>query len=558
MTAVTARARAALVRISDAYLAHQPLTRFDVGQPGHAVRPMHQKALHEAGLIHIGTMVRDDWLIPTDAGRQVVRGLARAAGDPDPYPDLQPPQENRTMTTLDTTTVLDPDTPADDLPAPAPEAVHAQLVAVDDLHPRPDNLRVDADGTELVTSIVRHGILQPLNVTPRDEGGYWINAGHRRHDGARRAGLIFVPCIVSEIETDRDVAFTMLIENLQRRDLNPIEEARGFARLVDLGCNQAEIAEHTGISPSVVSRRLKLLQLPDTAHDQIAAGDLSLELAEAYARLDPEVVEIAVAKGWDSYRVDDALRKAERKAKAGELRDLIREAGIREVPYSQIGKWDDDTHRLSSTQFVTDHTVDAIIAAAEPTNVVGVAISEQAYSGPQIVVVERREATEFEIEQRARQQERAANPDGPSDGDQGRASAQQAAAERRRRDMLHEAREAHYMAWLQGLAGRKWKAADALDLLVAAALLSVAAMDDEQTVDALGLAGATYGWNEKADTFIAAAKGLTGPALTKVVVAIAADLLGYDLYGPPEGEILELAQRFGFEQLPDDHPLDEA
>lgn len=543
MTAITTRARNALVVISDAYLNNQPLTRFDVGQPGHAVRPMHQKALFDAGLIHLGTAGWPDRLIPTDAGRRIVRDLAIAAGDPDPYPNLTSPQET-TMTTVDL---------IDEYAATAePAELLALSIPLDDLHPRPDNLRVDDDGSELVHSIVRHGILEPLNVSPRDEGGYWINAGHRRLDGARRAGLLFAPCIVSAIAGDRDVTFTMLIENLQRRDLNAIEEARGFQRLVDLGCNQAEIAEHTGISASVVSRRLKLLQLPAEAIERIVEGDLSLELAEQYARLEPDVAEIAATAHWDAHRVQDAVHKAERKAKIEQLKDLIREAGVRSIPYSKIGKWDDDTHKLQTTGEI-EATLEALSDASEPDDVVGLTVVDQTYLTPHIAAVKRQEATDWQIQERARQQERAANPNGPAAGDTtGRAAADEA----RRRQALRDARVEHYSAWLKGLAGRKWKAADALDLLVAGALLSVAAMEDEATVEALGLTDAKLGWGDRSEAYLAAAKGLTGPMLTKLVVSIATDLLGYDLWDPPAGEMLELAERFGFEQLPDDHPLD--
>lgn len=545
---MTASARAALVRISDAYLAHQPLTRFDVGQPGHAVRPMHQKALHEAGLIHLGTAGWPDRLVPTDAGRRIVRDLALDAGDPDPYPDLAPPQEiSVTMT------------PTDLIEEDADTAEPAELLALSiplaDLHPRPNNLRVDDDGTDLVHSIVRHGILEPLNVSPRDEGGYWINAGHRRLDGARRAGLLFAPCIISSIDGDRDVTFTMLIENLQRRDLNPIEEARGFQRLVDLGCNQAEIAEHTGISASVVSRRLKLLTLPDTAIERIAGGGLSLELAEAYAKLDPEVAEIAVSAGWEAGRVQDALDKATRQQKATRLKALLEEACIAEIPYSRVGKFlvGSDTHKASQDGVVAEPvTLEALQEAAEPNDVLGFAIHQHDTYGTDVpvVIVTKKKASQYEIDQRARQQERAASPDGPTEP----GPAQAAAEARRRANRLLEARIEHTLRWFDSLADRKWKAADVTHLLAVAAVFMLG--NETPNTDQV-LLGEPGGFGlEASDRLIESLDGLAGAALHKAMAAIAADLLGYDLYQLPDGALLTVMERFGFEQLPDDHPVD--
>ena len=184
-------------------------------------------------------------------------------------------------------------------------------IPVDQLTGRPDNLRQDANGDDLVASIQAYGILTPLNVIGDGQGGYTINAGHRRLDGALKAGLVSVPCMVDdEIDSDTHVAFAMLIENLQRADLTPVEVARGFKRLVDLGVKQKEIAGHIGVSTSMVSRRLTLLKLPDEALDRVHTGDLALETAEAYTKLDAEVVAIALAEDWDVWRVERSIEHA--------------------------------------------------------------------------------------------------------------------------------------------------------------------------------------------------------------------------------------------------------
>jgi ParB family chromosome partitioning protein len=200
------------------------------------------------------------------------------------------------------------------------------------LHARPENLRTNANGDDLVASIKADGIIQPLNVSKNGDG-YLINAGHRRLDGAAKAGLMFVPCLVSDtIETETDFTFAMLIENMQRADLTPVEQARGFRRLVDLGVKQKEIADHVGISATVVSRRLKLLELPDEVLDRVAAGDVSLELAEAYTKLDAKVLPIALKKEWPIRRIEESIGKDEAAKTRAKMAKVAADLGIRVLP----------------------------------------------------------------------------------------------------------------------------------------------------------------------------------------------------------------------------------
>ena len=113
---------------------------------------------------------------------------------------------------------------------------------------------------ELAASIADKGVLQPLLVRPA-EGGYEIVAGERRFRAAERAGLTSVPVIVKELD-DRETLEVAIVENLQREDLSPVEEAQAFKQLLDFGLNQEAVAEAVGKSRSAVANTLRLLNLP--------------------------------------------------------------------------------------------------------------------------------------------------------------------------------------------------------------------------------------------------------------------------------------------------------
>lgn len=165
---------------------------------------------------------------------------------------------------------------------PASDVV--EWVPVSRLKPAPDNPRADlGDLEDLAASIAGVGIVQPLVATKR-AGKFLIVAGHRRHAAAVLAGVDQVPVIVRDYsEQDRQEA--MLVENLQRRDLSPFEEAAGFAALVELGQSQREIAERVGRTQPHVSKRLKLLELPPKVRARVESGALPIEDALHLAKL---------------------------------------------------------------------------------------------------------------------------------------------------------------------------------------------------------------------------------------------------------------------------------
>lgn len=158
-----------------------------------------------------------------------------------------------------------------------------EMIAVEDLRHTPDNLRQRlGDLDDLVASIRTLGIIEPLVIDDDNE----VIAGNRRLAAAFEAGLAEVPCVRRSIADDAEAVEIMLVENLQRSGLDPIEEATGYVRLVDMGLSQHEIAERVGCNQSHVSKRIKLLELPDA--DQARVIDGSLKINDALASLNPD------------------------------------------------------------------------------------------------------------------------------------------------------------------------------------------------------------------------------------------------------------------------------
>ena len=127
---------------------------------------------------------------------------------------------------------------------------------------------------ELAASIKEHGIIQPIVVRKR-ENGYEIVAGERRWRAARKAELTQVPCLVRELSDEQNMLFA-IIENMQREDLNPIEEAEGLQRMMQtFGMTQEQVSKSVGKSRPYIANALRLLKLPQEIIEQIAEGNLS-------------------------------------------------------------------------------------------------------------------------------------------------------------------------------------------------------------------------------------------------------------------------------------------
>lgn len=143
---------------------------------------------------------------------------------------------------------------------------------------------------ELADSIKQHGVLQPLLVRPIPSGGYQLVAGERRWRASRMAGLKEVPVVIKEL-TDTETMEIAIIENLQREDLNPIEEAEGLQALIDkCGFTQEEVATSVGKSRPAIANALRLLRLPEDVRDLTKEGKISAGHARALLAFDNEAM----------------------------------------------------------------------------------------------------------------------------------------------------------------------------------------------------------------------------------------------------------------------------
>nr|WP_319489584.1 ParB/RepB/Spo0J family partition protein [uncultured Caproiciproducens sp.] len=154
----------------------------------------------------------------------------------------------------------------------------AVALKISDIEPNRAQPRKDFNDealAELADSISQHGVLQPLLVRPIFGGGYQIVAGERRWRAARMAGITEVPAMIREM-SDNEVMELALIENLQREDLNPLEEAQGYQSLIETyGLTQEEVSKTVGKSRPTVANALRLLNLPQPILDMVNSGTLS-------------------------------------------------------------------------------------------------------------------------------------------------------------------------------------------------------------------------------------------------------------------------------------------
>lgn len=189
-------------------------------------------------------------------------------------------------------------------------------VPVDDIKPNPDQPRSRFDDEsldELAASIVEVGVLQPVVVSRADDGALRLIAGERRWRAARRAGLSTIPAVVRGATGDTTLV-EALIENVQRQDLTPLEEAHAYKQLLEnTGMNQEQVAERVGKSRPAVSNTLRLLQLPGPVQSLVDSGALSAGHARALLGLEDHkyamyLAEKASSDGWSVRQVEDAVR----------------------------------------------------------------------------------------------------------------------------------------------------------------------------------------------------------------------------------------------------------
>ena len=174
-----------------------------------------------------------------------------------------------------------------------------RLLPIHKVEPNPDQPRQDFDPEELdalAESIGVHGVIQPLTVRELSSGYYQIIAGERRWRAARQAGLTEIPAVIIEAD-DKKVMELALIENLQRQDLNAVEEALGYrALLVEYGMTQDAIANSVGKSRPAVANALRLLHLPTDVQEMVRSGQLSAGHARAVLSLPSEKLQLEAAQ----------------------------------------------------------------------------------------------------------------------------------------------------------------------------------------------------------------------------------------------------------------------
>jgi ParB family chromosome partitioning protein len=172
------------------------------------------------------------------------------------------------------------------------------MLDLDLIRPNPKQPRQDFDeaGLEaLAVSLKGDGLLQPIVVRPVGAGRYEIVAGERRWRAAQRAGLLKVPAMVRDVPEERRLELA-LIENLQREELNPIEEAQAYRSLLDeFGWTQAELAAKVGRQRTTVANSMRLLGLPSSVQDRVRSGAISMGHARALAGLEDGKLQLEIA-----------------------------------------------------------------------------------------------------------------------------------------------------------------------------------------------------------------------------------------------------------------------
>lgn len=209
------------------------------------------------------------------------------------------------------------------------DMVSTNTLSINEIIPNKDQPRKTFDEgalQELADSIIQHGVLQPLLVRPLPSGGYQLVAGERRWRASRIAGLKEVPVVIKEL-SDVETMEIAIIENLQREDLNPIEEAEGLQALIDrCGFTQEDVAVSVGKSRPAIANALRLLKLPPEVRDMTRNGDISAGHARALLAFDNDamIYEISQNIVKNNLTVRDVERLSKTKENVNKVRTSSR------------------------------------------------------------------------------------------------------------------------------------------------------------------------------------------------------------------------------------------
>jgi ParB family chromosome partitioning protein len=216
---------------------------------------------------------------------------------------------------------------------PAGAAAPASEVPIDSIRPNPrqPRRRIQSEGLEELASSLREvGIIQPLVVAavPDAPGAYQLIAGERRWQAARLAGLERVPVVVREA-TPKDLLLLALVENIQRADLDPLEEATAFRHLIDeMGLTQDQVADRVGKSRTAISNTLRLLQLSDPVKAALLANEISEGHARALLPLPAErqlrALDTVLARNLSVRQTEELVRRRRDEAEPAERAERAR------------------------------------------------------------------------------------------------------------------------------------------------------------------------------------------------------------------------------------------
>lgn len=196
-------------------------------------------------------------------------------------------------------------------------------ISIDEISPNPWQPRRDFDEeslNSLASSIRENGLIQPVVVRKKKDGTYELAAGERRWRAAKMAGLTVIPAISKEYD-DRSMAEMALVENLQRKDLNPVDEGMAYRKLMDeYGLTQENISQKVGKSRPYVANMVRLLDLPEEVKDFLSKGQLTAGQARPLLGLesDAEKVQLArriVKEGLSARKVEDIIREGKKPKK---------------------------------------------------------------------------------------------------------------------------------------------------------------------------------------------------------------------------------------------------
>ena len=258
-------------------------------------------------------------------------------------------------------------------------AAQAELaeLPVEAVHPNPRQPRRRFDGeatSGLADSIRSQGVIQPVLVRPRAEGGWELIAGERRWRAAREAGVETVPAVVRAAD-DRDSLLLALVENVAREQLSPVEEARAYAALVDeFALSLGEVADRVGRSKPSVSNRLRLLELPDDVLGMVERGDLTEGHARAVLAVPDQEGRRRLAS--EIVRRGLSVRAAEQAARWAGARQKPRRVKATPVDPALAGRAREATRRITGfdsrirgtrleIEFADEHGLAELVEALE-------------------------------------------------------------------------------------------------------------------------------------------------------------------------------------------------